>query len=101
MTVEYNNRYLDKIYFTDSGDGTITMDGAQYLRYGFDEDPSEVNMVDPSGGPYIEVGHNLKGFFNDGVDRIVEEIKILERNGEFPSSYEEPITVMFKVRNEE
>jgi hypothetical protein len=100
MTTEYNNRYRDKIYFTDNGDGTVTMDGGKYLRYGFDEEPYEVNMVDPSGGPYIEIGNNLKSFFHDGVDRIVESIKILERNGEHADSFDEPISVLFGIKNE-
>jgi hypothetical protein len=34
-------------------------------------------MVDPSGGPYITVGMNLKEFFGrDYEDLIIESIKI-------------------------
>lgn len=100
MTIEYNNRYRDKIYFTDNGDGTILMDGGKFLRYGYDEDPSEPNMVDPSGGPYIEVGNNLKSFFNDGIDRFVDTIKILEKNGENANSLDEPVSVLFTIKHE-
>lgn len=35
-----------------------------------------VNMVDPSGGPYIELGSNLRFIFGDEIDRIVESIEI-------------------------
>lgn len=36
-----------------------------------------INMVDPSGGPYLSVGTNLKEFFGrDYEDLIVESIKI-------------------------
>jgi hypothetical protein len=41
-------------------------------------DTKTIDMVDPSGGPYLTVGSNLKYFFNDKVDRIVDKIKIGE-----------------------
>jgi len=41
-------------------------------------DMETIDMVDPSGGPYITVGSNLKLFFKDEIDRIVKEIKIGE-----------------------
>jgi hypothetical protein len=39
-------------------------------------DRETIDMVDPSGGPYITVGSNLKYFFGDKIDRIVEKIKV-------------------------
>jgi hypothetical protein len=41
-------------------------------------DRETIDMIDPSGGPYITVGSNLRMFFGDKVDRIVERIKIGE-----------------------
>jgi len=41
-------------------------------------DTKTIDMIDPSGGPYITRGSNLKPFFGDKIDRIVKEIKIDE-----------------------
>jgi hypothetical protein len=39
-------------------------------------DISTYDMIDPSGGPYISVGANLKHYFNDKKDMIVESISL-------------------------
>jgi hypothetical protein len=40
-------------------------------------DKDTIDMVDPSGGPYLTVGMNLKGFFGrDYEDLIISSIKI-------------------------
>lgn len=36
---------------------------------------SKYDMVDPSGGPYINLGTDLKFFFKDGKTRIVKNIE--------------------------
>ena len=41
-------------------------------------DRETIDMVDPSGGPYLAVGNNLKHFFGDKIDRIIDKIKIGE-----------------------
>ena len=41
-------------------------------------DRETINMVDPSGGPYLTVGSNLKLFFGDTIDRIIKKIKVGE-----------------------
>jgi hypothetical protein len=42
-------------------------------------DTDTIDMVDPSGGPYISLGDNLKGFFGkDYQDLIITEIKFKE-----------------------
>ena len=47
-------------------------------------DKDTINMVDPSGGPYITVGMNLKMFFEKGYeDLIIESIKIGKGNIKF------------------
>jgi len=37
---------------------------------------STYNMVDPSGGPYVAVGGNLKHYFETKKDMIVESISL-------------------------
>jgi hypothetical protein len=50
-------------------------------------DKDTIDMVDPSGGPYISLGDNLKGFFGkEYQDLIITEIKLKES------------TVTFKVK---
>ena len=42
-------------------------------------DKDTIDMVDPSGGPYISLGDNLKGFFGkEYQDLIITEIKLEE-----------------------
>lgn len=50
-------------------------DYTPYLKY-VTSDTDTIDMVDPSGGPYIQVGTNLKMFFDDHTDRIVQHITI-------------------------
>jgi len=49
-------------------------------------DHNDINMVDPSGGPYITKGTNIGRYFSDKKDRIVKSIKI------------EPDKVIFKIK---
>jgi len=39
-------------------------------------DTSTYNMVDPSGGPYVAVGGNLKYYFEAKKDMIIESIDV-------------------------
>lgn len=75
--VIYVNRYGDKIQFEDK-EYTVEMSGynPEWIRYGVEEDPNIINMVDPSGGPYITVGEDLRSFFNDKKPRIVKAINM-------------------------
>jgi hypothetical protein len=74
--VTYKNRYKDIITFTHEGD-TVTMQGGRWIRWAF-EDDGTIIMVDPSGGPYIELGNNLAHFWPKGEykDLIVESITV-------------------------
>ena len=66
--MKYTNRYGDVFTFEQLENGNIQWSGNfEYVRYGFKEDPSIVTMVDPSGGPYIEEGMNMKLFGVTGV----------------------------------
>lgn len=80
--VVYHNRYRDKIIFTHEGD-EVKMEGGNWYRYGFDDD-NTINMVDPSGGPYIELGNNLNAFWPKAKyqDLIVKSIKLVNTETE-------------------
>jgi len=88
--VTYHNRYRDKIIFEHNGD-EVTMTGGKWIRYSWDDD-GNTTMVDPSGGPYISLGDNLKAFWRQAKyqDLIIESIK-------FDTKNEEPI-VKFKIK---
>ena len=60
---EYTNRYGDKSTFELNERGNIDWKGDfEYVRLGFKDDPNVVTMVDPSGGPYIDIGTDMKLF---------------------------------------
>jgi hypothetical protein len=47
-------------------------------------DTDTIDMIDPSGGPYLTVGMNLKMFFEqDYEDLIIESIKVGKNNTKF------------------
>lgn len=89
--VTYHNTYRDKIIFEHNADEVI-MTGGAFMRYGIADDDS-INMVDPSGGPYIELGNNLNHFFPKGEyqNLIVESIRLKDVGGE-------ATTVIFKIK---
>ena len=93
----YENRYKDKIEFIDNGD-TVLMRGGKFLRYGFDIEPDEITMVDPSGGPYLEVGQDIRGLFRDDKKRVIESIQILDLPEGTPAELDTPIDVLFKIK---
>lgn len=92
-TVTYFNRYKDPITFTLDGD-TVKMEGGKWLRWAYEDDGTIV-MVDPSGGPYIELGNNLADFWPKGKqkDLIVESITI-----EDSKDVEKPSLIIFKIK---
>jgi hypothetical protein len=89
--VTYLNRYRDKIIFEHIGD-IVTMTGGTWMRWGYD-DNNTINMVDPSGGPYISLGDNLKEFWPRGQyqDLIIEKITL--------DSNKDSTLVTFKVKS--
>jgi hypothetical protein len=105
MTAEYINRLRDKITFNDDGQGNVFMYGGKWMRFGFKENPDTVTMVDPSGGPYLELGADLGYFFGDDLSRIVTAIHFLydENNPAKldslpkPTDLEDPTPVVFEV----
>jgi len=61
------NRYGDEYAFEQVDENTFTITGnLQYWRYGGREgqehlDLSDLGFVDPSGGPFIELGMKIEG----------------------------------------
>jgi hypothetical protein len=91
MKVKYFNRYGDEIIFEQEGD-TIIMSGYEtdFMRYGLADDSDGcskaeeiINMVDPSGGPYLTIGSDLGLFWNDKQPRIIKSIRLLGGQIEF------------------
>lgn len=92
--VIYVNRYGDKIQFEDKK-YTVEMTGynPEWMRYGFANNPDGtstmntdneiIDMIDPSGGPYITLGTDLRLFFRDKKSRIVKAINIFPNLVEF------------------
>lgn len=77
---EYINRYGDVFTFTKQEDGNVLWEGNfEYHRIGFTENPDDINMVDPSGGPYIKAGQMLSHVvFDDEFNVIVESFEPVE-----------------------
>ena len=64
---KHRNRYGDIHTFTPTEDGNILWEGNfEYSRYGWTDSFDAINMVDPSGGPYITKGVDMKLFGFDG-----------------------------------
>ena len=60
-TSKYYNRYGDEYTFTKQEDGTVLWEGPfDYYRHGINEDGTGLMFIDPSGGPFICVGHPLR-----------------------------------------
>lgn len=58
----FYNRDRVKLWIDDNGylqaDKKYTL---EYMRVGYDRDPNDIQFIDPSGGPMIEVGSKLCG----------------------------------------
>ena len=60
---EYSNRYGDVFTFELNERGNIDWKGPfKYVRCAFGDNPEDITMVDPSGGPYIVIGTDMKPF---------------------------------------
>lgn len=60
---EYTNRYGDTFTFELNERGNIQWSGEfRHCRKGFGGDPDDIIMVDPSGGPFIDLNTNMKLF---------------------------------------
>lgn len=74
---EYVNRNNNVITFTTLEDQSVIMEGVERLRASYDQDLYEpgdnvYNMVNPSGGPYLEKGMSLKHINPNWYNRIIQ-----------------------------
>ena len=71
--IEYTNRYGDVFTFGMNERGNIDWKGNfEYCRVGYNDNPDDITMVDPSGGPYIAIGHDMYLYFGfEGESMIV------------------------------
>ena len=61
--IAYKNRYGSEYTFTVNEKGNIQWCGDfEYCRYGFEDNPEDIIMVDPSGGPYIDIDYDMEMF---------------------------------------
>ena len=57
----YYNRYGDEYIFSPQEDGTVLWEGPfDHYRCGINEDETGLMFIDPSGGPFISVGHPFR-----------------------------------------
>ena len=72
---EYKNRYGDVFKFTKDDDHNILWEGNfEYCRWGITENDG-IDMVDPSGGPYLSRGMSMDSFgFKDSVIEDFQKI---------------------------
>ena len=64
---KYKNRYGDIFTFEVNERGNIDWKGNfEYCRTGYNDNPDDITMVDPSGGPYIGIGDNMSLFGLEG-----------------------------------
>ena len=77
---EYINRYGDVFTFTKQKDGNVLWEGNfEFHRTGFAKNSDDINMVDPSGGPYIKAGQMLSHIiYGDEMNVIVESFESVE-----------------------
>lgn len=88
ITIDFYNRELVKIVFTQVNDNLYLMEGGTYHRYGFDSEENRLekkySFVEPNGGPYISEGMTL-GYINPKwIGKIVRYITPSDKN---PKTY--------------
>ena len=71
MTKKMRNRYGDEYFFEEVENNIYIVKGElNYWRFGGsaeDNDSYSLEFVDPSGGPFIDIGYEIEG---KRVDRI-------------------------------
>ena len=77
---------FEKVLYIDKAEDYNWHKNALYQLFGkyIYSDRDTIDMVDPSGGPYLSRGMNLKEFFGrDYEDLIIESIEIGKKNIKF------------------
>lgn len=65
--MKYTNRYNDVFQFEYNERGNIQWSGDfEHCRFGYNDNINDITMVDPSGGPYITLGTDMKLFGLEG-----------------------------------
>jgi hypothetical protein len=69
MIKKYKNRHGEILSFNIKKDKSVEVTDFYQgsLRVGMNDD-KVISMVDPSGGPYLQIGINLKYLLGDKVD---------------------------------
>ena len=76
--IKVMSRYSEPKYFEEVEEGYIYSFDDNYYRIGYQEDSEELYMVDPSGGPFIAIGYNLKELHRN-LKGIVKSIKKIDK----------------------
>ena len=72
--VNYKNRYGDVFTFTKQEDGNVLWEGNfEHHRCSWSNNPDIIDIVDPSGGPYVQVGKMLSHLLHDTDFNIIVE----------------------------
>ena len=72
--ITYTNRHGDQYKFTLQDDGNILWEGSfQFCRVGTLE--GKIEMVDPSGGPYLESGQDAGLISSQFKGKLIKEFK--------------------------
>ena len=66
--------FLQKVHEWDDVNDTYTETAKKYGQYVY-SDKDTIDMVDPSGGPYIARGNNMESFSKDFAGKIVHSFK--------------------------
>ena len=76
--VTYKNRHGVEFTFKVNERNNIQWCGDfEYCRYGFEDNPKDIIMVDPGGGPYIDIDYDMEMFDKSFKGMIVDHFKSL------------------------
>ena len=67
----------DYQYGDDFSSGKYTMEDRKYAELVY-SDMNTINMIDPSGGPYLSEGYNLGGFGEEFKGKIIDRFESIE-----------------------
>ena len=73
--------FIKLVHEWDDENGTYTETAKKYGQYVY-SDNDTIDMVDPSGGPYIARGNNMEHFDPEFAGKIVHSFKRLEEGYE-------------------
>jgi len=74
MKITFKNRYGTEIRLEKIDDNTVIMEGYDntMIRYSWSDN---YKSIDPSGGPFIQTGDNLKYYFDTNQNMFVNDLK--------------------------